>query len=110
MRTKALLAQNNYPAAVDAFRLVYARLIPGNETMMRAIMALVIDLVAAGAPASFLVEVLLSDKQKSETLQPLVVALRQLSGESVRAPSEILDVAADVRKKIEARRSVSKTT
>ena len=110
MRTKALLAQDSCPAALDAFRLAYAGLIAGNETMMRAILALVIDLAAAGAPAHLLVEVLLSDKEKSETLQPLVVALRELSGESVRAPSEVLDVAADIRKRIDARRSVSKTT
>ena len=51
MRTKALLAQGDPPAAVDAFRLAYAGLIAGNETMMRAILALVIDLAAAGAPA-----------------------------------------------------------
>ena len=74
--------------------------------MMREIMALVIDLIADGASAHHLVQILLSDKRKAETLEPLVVALRELVGESVRAPSEILDVAADIRKKIEARRTV----
>ena len=107
MRTKALLAQDNCPAAVDAFRLVYAALIPGNKTMMRAILVLVIDLVVAGASAHHLVQILLSDRRKAETLQPLVVALRELAGESVRAPSETLDVAADIRKKIETRRIAS---
>ena len=105
MRTKALLAQEKFPAAVDAFSLVYATLILGNETMMREILALVIDLIAAEASAHHLVQVLSSDRRKAETLEPLVVALRELAGESVRAPSEILDVAADIHKKIEARRT-----
>ena len=107
MRTKALLAQEKCPAAVDAFSLLYATLIPGNEPMMREILALVIDLIAAEASAHHLVQILSSDRRKAETLEPLVVALRELAGESVRAPSEILDVAADIRKKIEARRIAS---
>ena len=107
MRTKALLAQEKCPAAVDAFDLVYATLISGNEPMMRDILALVIDLIAAEASAHHLVQILLSDKRKAETLRPLVVALRELAGESVREPSEILDVAADIRKEIEARRIAS---
>ena len=107
MRTKALLAQYNITAALDAFRPVYAGLIPGNKTMTRAIIILVIDLVAAGASAQLVVQILLSDSTKAETLQPLVVALRELAGESVRAPNEILDVAVDIRKTIEERRAVS---
>ena len=35
IRTKALLVQGRYPAAMDAFRSVYAAFDPGHKTMMR---------------------------------------------------------------------------
>ena len=109
LRTEALLAQGDCPAAVELFRQMYLSLIPGNGTMMRDIVMLVIGMIAAGAPASHLVEILSSNTNKAETLEPLVVALRELAGDSVSAPAEILDVAADIRKAIAARRSDSES-
>ena len=109
LRTKALLAQNGCSAAVEVFRRMYASLIPGNETMKRDIVMLAIDMIAAGTSASHLDNILSSDRSKAETLEPLVVALRGLAGDSANAPAEILDVAADIRKAIAARRSNSES-
>ena len=105
IRTVALLAQDDCPASVDTFRQLYASLIPGKQTMMQDIVMLAIDVIASGASASHLVEILSSNKDKADTLNPLVVALRELAGDSVHAPAEILDVAADIRKAIAARRA-----
>ena len=58
-------------------------------------------MVAAGASAHELVEILTSDEEKSGTLAPLIVALRQYAGETVRAPVEVIEVAADILKRIE---------
>ena len=63
---------------------------------------LVLNLVVAGASAHDLVEILSSDGVKSETLTPLVVVLRQYTGETVRAPDEVLQVAEDIRERIKA--------
>ena len=109
IRTKALLAQNDCPAAVEAFGQMYASLIAGNETMVQHMVMLVIDMITAGASASHLVEILSSNTSKAETLEPLVVALRELAGDSVSAPAEILDVAADIRKAIAERGSDSES-
>ena len=103
VRTKALLVQEKHGAAMDAFRSAYAVFVPGNETMMREMLRLVPDLIAAGASERDLVEILSRDKAKSDTLSPLVVALRQRIGEEVRAPAEVLEVAADIRERIEAK-------
>ena len=62
------------------------------------------DLAACGTPAQAVVAILEGDKAKSGGLAPLVAALRQLAGEDVRASTEVLEVAADVRKFIESRR------
>ena len=107
IRTKALLAQDDCPAAVEAFGQMYASLNPGNERIMQDIVMLAIDMIAAGASASHLVEILSSNTSKAETLEPLVVALHELTGDFVSAPAEILDVAADIRKAIAAKRSHS---
>ena len=61
------------------------------------------DLVQFGVREHDRVEILSSDKAKSDRLTPLVVALLQRIGEDVRAPTEVLAVAPDVRKRIEAR-------
>ena len=99
--TKALLGQEKRPAAMDAFRSMYAAFVPGNETMMRKMMWRVINLIASGVSDRDLVEILSEDEEKATTLAPLIIALRQRMGEDVRAPAEVLEVAADIRELIE---------
>ena len=102
-RTKALLALRQPAAAMDAFRSAYAAFNPADEAMMREMLAGVPDWVAAGASECDLIEVLASDREKATALRPLIIALRQRTGEAVRAPGEVLEVATDVRERIEAK-------
>ena len=102
LRTLALIAQKPFQAAMDTFRAAYATFPPGSETIMRAMLGLVQNLVANGVPENQIVQILSSDRKKSDLLAPLIVALRQRGGETVRAPVEVLEVAADVRRRIEA--------
>ncbi len=101
MRTHALLVLNEHPAALSAFQSVCAMFVVGNETMLREMLARVPILVAAGASERDLVEILSADSKTADALAPLVVALRRLAGELVRAPAEVLEVAADICKDIE---------
>ncbi len=103
VKTKALLVQEKHGAAMDVFRSAYTMFVPSNKTMMREMLRLVPDLIAAGVAERDLVEILSSDRAKSDTLLPLVVALRQRVGEAVRAPAEVLEVAADIHERIEAK-------
>ena len=103
VRTKALLVQEKTSAAMNAFRFAYTAFVPDHGTMMHEMIWIVLNLVVAGASVPELVEILSSDEAKSETLVPLVVALRQHAGETVRAPDEVLQVAEDIRKRIKAR-------
>ena len=61
----------------------------------------VLNLVAVGAREGELAAVLVSDEAKSRAIGPLVVALRERAGESVRAPAEVLEVASDIKKTLE---------
>ncbi len=101
IRTRALFHLRQFPDGMDAFRSVYAAFAPGDETMMRRMVAGVIDLVSTGAPERDLLEILSADAERAARLAPLVVALRQRAGEAVRAPPEVLEVAADICKRIE---------
>ena len=101
MRTLALLVLDAHAAALSAFQSVCAMFVVGNEAMLREMLARVPILIAAGAPERDLIEVLSADSQTADALAPLVVALRRLAGEPVRAPAEVLEVAADVCKDIE---------
>lgn len=102
VRTIAHLLQGNHTAALKAFRSAYAAYVPRMIPAMLWILQIAVDLVLYGVPAHAVVEILERDKAKSDEFAPLVVALRQLAGDEVRASPEVLEVAADVRKCIES--------
>ena len=102
VRAAALIARNRRRAAMNAFRAAYAAFPPGDDTITRWMLGLVRALIAIDAPEYEIVEILSSDSKKSGLLAPLIVALRQRGGETVREPVEVLEVAADVRRRIEA--------
>ena len=101
LRAMAEIAQKQTESAMDTFRAAYAAFQPNNETIMRGMLGFVQDLISSGASVCEIVEILSSDNQKSDALAPLIVALRQRIGETVRAPEEVLEVAGDVREGIE---------
>ncbi len=101
MRMHALFVLNEHPAALSVFQSVCDMFVVGNETMLRDMLARVPILIAAGARERDLVEILSANSKIAEALAPLVVALRRLAGEPVRAPAEVFEVAADVCKDIE---------
>ena len=101
MRTRALMALKKRRDAMEAFRSAYAVFPPDNEAALHAMQWIVPDLIADGASERELLEILSSDKEKADTLAPLIVALRQRAGEDVRAPVEVLEVASDICKDIE---------
>ena len=98
----ALLLRNRQRMAMDMFRSAYAVFLPDNETMMYEMLQLVPALIANGASEHDLVDILLS-REISDALEPLIIALRQRTGEVVRAPVEVLEVARDINKRIEVR-------
>ncbi len=105
VRILAHLKQGDRSAAVATFRTTYGAYVPGNLPMMPWILEIAADLVRSSVPVDDVLEVLAGDKAKSAEFAPLVVALRQLAGEDVRASTEVLEVAADVRARIESRRA-----
>ena len=103
IRALALTVQHESVAALNVFCSVYAGFSPANDVALKEMLRLVPNLVAAGASEVELVAVLSTDPLKSRTLAPLIVALRERQGETVRAPAEVREVAADVQKQIEER-------
>ena len=102
LRAAALLMQGKSSAAMEAFRSAYAEFVPENVTMMREMADVTIPrLIAVGASEHDLVEILSNDEAESDALMPLIIALRQRMGMEVRAPTEMLEVAEDIRKQIE---------
>ena len=103
MRTKGLLAKEKLGTAMDTFHSVYNSFVPNDDMMIGHMIEIVIDLITSGTSERDLLKILSSDKAKSDKLLPLLVAVRQRAGEQVRAPAEILEVAADIQKRIKAR-------
>ena len=100
MRPGSLPIQGHPEIAADVLQFVYMLFVPGERTMIEMMQRIVLDIIVAGAPAHDLVEILSSDAMKASALTPLVIALIQYAGEAVRAPGEVLEVAADIRGRI----------
>jgi len=103
VRALALMARQDTSAALSAFRSAYLQFSTDEGDFLYPMVRIVLNLVALGAPERDLIEILSSDRTKAHTVLPLISALRQRAGETVRAPTEVLEVAADIRKSIEER-------
>ena len=88
-------------AWMEAFQDAYERFPAGNEFTTRVMIRIVLNLVALGAQERDLVELLANDKAKCRTIAPLVVALRERTGQAVRVPAEVRAVASDIRNTLE---------
>ena len=97
----AKLSKGNRTAAVNAFCSLYSAFAPEIEAMTYELVEAVALLVTGGVPAREIIGVLHSDLRKAGRLAPLLIALRQRNGEMVRAPAEMLEVAADVGERID---------
>ncbi|MCY3660288.1 MAG: tetratricopeptide repeat protein, partial [Caldilineaceae bacterium] len=98
MRAKALVLQGRAAAAMGLLRLLVVGTSLDNEEMRQKELDNLLELIAYGAPPGDMVQVLSSESRTAATLYPLVLALRQLAGEEVRAPAEVIEVAADIRR------------
>lgn len=87
---------------MNAWRSVCAAFVADDARMVREMLARVPIPIGAGAAAGDLADILSAEAKTADAVAPLVVALRQLAGESVRAPAEVLEVAVHVRERIEA--------
>ena len=104
VRTMALMAQDERDAAMEGFRATFRATGPRDEVTMEGLLRLVLQFLSAGVRDRDLLDVLESDDEDDiGSFLPLVVALRERSGETVRAPVEVLQVAGDIRKRIEER-------
>ena len=97
----ALIAQGDGTAATESLCSMYAALDLDDQTVISHIVEGVANLATAGVPERELVAVLSLETHKAAALAPLIIALRQRAGETVRAPAEVLEVAGDVRKRID---------
>ncbi len=100
VRAIAMMARGETAKAMDVFRSAYALFPATHQVPVGCMIRLGIHFIAAGASEREVAEILSGDRTKAGALGPLIVALRQRSGEAVRAPTEVLEVAADIRERI----------
>lgn len=103
VRALALMARQDTSAALDAFRSAYTQFPTDHDIFLYSMVRIVGNLIELGAPERSLIDVLAGDSTKARAVFPLITALRQRAGEPVRAPTEVLEVAADIGKTIEGR-------
>ena len=104
IRTRALVLQGDEAAALGAFREMCEGLDPGNGTMIHKFVWDTVGLIADGATPDRFADVLAEAVEPSDSLLPLLAALRKLAGRPMRVPEEVSKVADDVIQAIAARR------
>lgn len=102
LKARVLLVLEGRSAALNELRTVYAMFLPGEGSIVSEMLAHIPGLITAGARERDLLDIISSDEEKVEMLLPLVIALRQRTGETVRAPAEVLEAAADIRRLIDS--------
>lgn len=118
-RASTLFGLGDEAAAMDQVTVLYDTFRPENNIVVLTVQEqlVVIELVleqlmtivpiatvrASNKAQQEIVHVLSSDDARAAMLQPLIVALRIRLGEPVRAPADVLDVANDILKELEAR-------
>ena len=102
VRAIAMMARGETVNAMDAFRSAYALFPATHQVPVGCMIRLGIHFIAVGASEREVAKILSGDRTKAGALGPLILALRQRSGESVRAPAEVLKVAVDIHKRISA--------
>ena len=105
VRAAALAVHGRRQAAIEALRSAYAMSEPGDNLTMKLLVLSAIELAAGGASPGDMVDALARDRAKAGALAPLLVALRRRAGGTVRVPTEMLEVADDIDKKIEERKA-----
>ena len=102
-RALALMASGESSAAMKAFLLAYDVFQPDLNVAVAEMLRLVAELIASGASERDLIGVLQSNSSRAQKLQPVIVALKMRLGDAVRAPTEVLEVAADLDECVQRR-------
>ena len=105
VRAAALAVHGRRQAAIEAFRSACAISEPGDDLTMKLLVLSAIELAAGGASPGDMIDALARDGAKAGALDPLLVALLRRAGGTVRVPTEMLEVANDIDKKIEERKA-----
>ena len=102
-RALALMSSGNPDAVLGALRRAYDAFDTEQNAALEEIMRLIVELIAAGANEQDLIAVLQRDESISQAVLPLIVALQRRTAVAVRAPVEVIEVAADIEQCIHDR-------
>ena len=102
-RAIVLTVRGETAVAIEVFRSALREFPVANETSMRSVTRLTLNMIANGAPERDLTDVLANDAARAATMAPLVAALRERAGDLVRVPEEVGSVAEDVRRRMDER-------
>lgn len=96
--TRALgqVGLGNSEKALDALRKAYDNFDVERKYALEEILRLIVELVAAGASERNLIAVLESNETNAQALLPMVVALYRRNRSSMKAPTEVIEVAEDL--------------
>ncbi len=108
-KVMALIVHSQEQDALESFNSIYHDFDPVNEDALSMMQSGVPDMITFGVSERVVLEVLNSDERKAQAISPLIVALKMRLGEKVRAPSEVVEVAEDIIRKVDEKSKIRKS-
>ena len=101
---KAYTLLEDYASATIAFQSAFSKYDLDEDDDVQELLRFIVDAIARGTPERYFLECFAGDRDQSERLAPMLVALKRRANLSARAPVEIVAVADGIQKMIEVRR------
>ena len=105
VRFKAHALLENYASATVALQSAFSKYDLDDDDDVQELLRFIVDAIARGTPEQYFLAFFADDENRSERLAPILVALKQRVGQTVRSPAEIVGVADGIQKMIEGRRN-----
>ena len=101
VRIKSYAILGDLSSATLEARSVFTEYDFNDENNIEELLMFTVDAVARNVPEKVFLTAFESDRGRLNQIVPLVVALKQRSGEAVREPAEIVEIAKRIQKMIE---------
>ena len=104
VRIKSYTILGDLPSAVAEAQSAFAEYDLNDEKNINELLWFAVDALARNVPERVFLNAFMDDQTRLNQIAPLIVALRQRVGETVREPNQFIEIAKQIQKMIDVRK------